>query len=200
MYICLSDKSFFFVVIQSILILVGTFVYNLLIKFMGDVTMKRFLLPFIFLFLTAMIYGSAAISQSDAIMIAVKDANVKDHNVVKVELDYDRSKPKYEITFISGNTEYEYEIDSSDGRILSSEKEYNVYGNNSGRVMISDNEALEIALKHAGLDGAKIGKTRIKHDIDDGRKLIEVKFKVKKFKYEYEIDSYSGKIISFEID
>ena len=162
--------------------------------------MKRSLLPFIFLFLTAMIYGSAAISQSDAIMIAVKDANVKDPNFVKVELDYDSGKPKYEVTFISGNTEYEYEIDSSDGRILSSEKEYNVHGNNSGRVMISDNEALEIALKHADLDGAKIGKTRIKHDIDDGRKLIEVKFKVKKIKYEYEIDSYSGKIISFEID
>ena len=57
--------------------------------------------------------------------IALDDAqvSVKDAVFRKAKIDYENGKAIYEIEFIKGSTEYEYEIDAESGTIIDSEKE-----------------------------------------------------------------------------
>lgn len=65
------------------------------------------------------------ISKDEAKAFAVKHAGVNENDVklIKAELDKERSIVVYEIEFISGKYEYEYEIDANNGKVLKAEKE-----------------------------------------------------------------------------
>lgn len=63
------------------------------------------------------------ITLDEAKKIALDHAGIKESDVrfVKTELDYDDGRAEYEIEFYFGQTEYEFEIDASSGKILKSE-------------------------------------------------------------------------------
>lgn len=65
------------------------------------------------------------ISKDSAKQKALDHAGVKADSITnyKIEFDVDDGVPSYEIEFHSGGYEYEYDIHSSDGKILKSEKE-----------------------------------------------------------------------------
>ncbi|MBR3975635.1 MAG: PepSY domain-containing protein [Clostridia bacterium] len=50
----------------------------------------------------------------------VKEADIRDY---EIEIDREAGKTVYEISFDSGNFEYEYELNAISGKILQSERE-----------------------------------------------------------------------------
>lgn len=67
----------------------------------------------------------AEITLDQAKTIALKEAGLKekDGSWKKAEQDHEDGRIIYELEFISGETEYEFEIDAKNGNILESKKE-----------------------------------------------------------------------------
>ena len=65
---------------------------------------------------------------------------------------------------------------------------------------ITQAEAIEIALQHAGFDAASVQYLHTEYEIDDGIPQYDVSFHVDRWEYEYEIHAESGQILSFERD
>lgn len=67
------------------------------------------------------------ITKDEAKQTAFRDAGVKESEVtaLKAKLDRDGNTLKYEVDFRHGNTEYEYDIDASTGKIISKDTDQN---------------------------------------------------------------------------
>ena len=66
---------------------------------------------------------------------------------------------------------------------------------------ISQDEALEIALKHAGLTRDQVDFVkRIEPDWEHGRQVFEISFYQGGFEYEFNVDANNGSILKFEKD
>lgn len=65
---------------------------------------------------------------------------------------------------------------------------------------ITDQQALQIALKAAGVKEAEISRVRTGLDYEHGRKVYEVHFNVGWTEYEYDIDVNTGEIVKYDID
>lgn len=68
---------------------------------------------------------SDLISQSEAQRIALEHAGVTERQATptKIELDAEKGKYIYEIDFLAGDMEYEYDINAKTGAIISADKE-----------------------------------------------------------------------------
>ncbi len=145
------------------------------------------------------------ISEQEAKNIALLDAGLKERDIifVRTELGLDDGRWEYEIEFYSGQTEYDYDIDADTGAIISVDRDAEYYtppvrpAVESGS--ITDQQALEIALQHAGLTQAEISRAKVKKDLDDGRWEYEIEFRVGWREYEYTIDAATGKILEYDI-
>ncbi|MDD2364192.1 MAG: PepSY domain-containing protein, partial [Eubacteriales bacterium] len=157
--------------------------------------------------------SSEIISQVAALDIALKHAGVTRNQLhdLEIELDRDDGRRLYEIEFEVGNTEYEYDIDAVSGRILKSEVDGRQGSKTSDSQqgstkpstssgLLSQDAALDIALKHAGVTRNQLRELEIELDRDDGRRYYEIEFEVGNTEYEYDIDAVSGRILDFEID
>ena len=67
------------------------------------------------------------ISADEAKAIALNHAGFTEGDIrgYRAELDRERSGLVYEIEFVAGNYEYEYEVDAVSGAVLKAEKEFN---------------------------------------------------------------------------
>lgn len=71
----------------------------------------------------------------------------------------------------------------------------------NGNAMISEEEAQNIALSHAGLTSEQVNFVKSTLDSDDGRSYYDVEFYTENgTEYDYEIDPYSGKILDNDFD
>ncbi|MDO5562925.1 MAG: PepSY domain-containing protein [Synergistaceae bacterium] len=148
-------------------------------------------------------FAAGNIGEARAKEIALAHANVKENEVrvfhIKTEMDHGQSL--YDIEFYSGGKKYDYEIATSDGKIL----KYGVKVKSApaqranGQQKISPAEAKKIALaKVPGATEANIYKFKL--DYDDGRSEYEGKIRYNNNKYEFEIDARSGEILKWEMD
>lgn len=147
--------------------------------------------------------ANGEITIEEAKSIALKDVGVTDVTFTKEKRDYDDGRAVYEIEFIYGNTEYEYEIAVSGGSILKKDIDYERYGgtaNNSGQYSITAEEAENIALKDAGVSRDNVDFITSHAGRDDGIYLYDVEFFAGDRKYEYEINASNGNIIQSDID
>ena len=72
---------------------------------------------------------------------------------------------------------------------------------NTDTSTIDEQQARNIAITHSGISSQDITQIEVKQEDDDGIALYKVKFKTSgSNEYEYEIDRYSGRIISLEHD
>lgn len=150
--------------------------------------------------------------------IAMSHAGVSAGSVsfVKAKLDHEDGVKVYDIEFYSGNVEYDYEINSATGAIVSFDQDIENYAiptqpqsaaptqaatqpqtaapTQAASSVISVDKAKQIALSHAGVSGASF--TKVKLDTDDGVRVYEIEFKVGNVEYDYDIDASSGAIIS----
>lgn len=141
--------------------------------------------------------------------IALEHAGLTESQVtfVKNKKEIDDGKAQYEIEFVSGSTEYDYDIDASTGKIISFDQdiEDSTYTTKTSpkadsSVKVTKDQALQIALDHAGLTTKDVTLPKVKKDHDDGKEVYEVEFHVGFNEYSYNIDVATGEILDFEID
>lgn len=146
------------------------------------------------------------ITKAKAKSIALKHAGVSASKTtfVKAKLDYEDGRRVYEIEFYSGNTEYDYEILASNGKIISYDKDIENYKiprkNTSSSTYIGKAKAKSIALKDAGVSASSATFTKTKLDYEDGIRVYEIEFYTNSAEYEYEINAKTGKIRDMDVE
>lgn len=146
------------------------------------------------------------ITKAKAKSIALKHAGVSASKAtfVKAKLDYEDGRRVYEIEFYSGNTEYDYEILASNGKIISYDKDIENYEiprkNTSSSTYIGKAKAKSIALKDAGVSASSATFTKTKLDYEDGIRVYEIEFYTNSAEYEYEISAKTGKIRDMDVE
>ena len=146
------------------------------------------------------------ITKAKAKSIALKHAGVSASKAtfVKAKLDYEDGRHVYEIEFYSGNTEYDYEILASNGKIISYDKDIENYKiprkNTSSSTYIGKAKAKSIALKDAGVSASSATFTKTKLDYEDGIRVYEIEFYTNSAEYEYEINAKTGKIRDMDVE
>ncbi len=146
------------------------------------------------------------ITKAKAKSIALKHAGVSASKAtfVKAKLDYEDGRRVYEIEFYSGNTEYDYEILASNGKIISYDKDIENYKiprkNTSSSTYIGKAKAKSIALKDAGVSASSATFTKTKLDYEDGIRVYEIEFYTNSAEYEYEINARTGKIRDVDVE
>ena len=153
--------------------------------------------------------ANAQISVEDAKKAAFTNAGLAESDVVlkKAALDYDDGVAKYDVDFFWTDTEYEYDIDATTGTVLKCEKSIMDVEDYAERDLlvkkaagtaapaqtqgVTEDQALDIALKHAGLKD---------FDDDMGVTKYDIEFRVGAREYSYEIDTTTGNIYESEVD
>lgn len=147
--------------------------------------------------------SASYITADEAEQAALSHAGISSSDVsyITCELDFDDGIMVYEVEFISGNTEYEYDINAIDKSVLkfSTERADNYsqsgQGGSSGNAgSITEAEAQQAAFSHAGVSGATVIKAE--YDRDDNK--YEIEFIAGSYKYEYEISASDGRVIESE--
>lgn len=158
--------------------------------------------------------GSADIGRDAALEAALNDAGVNEADTtrLKVSEDMDDGRKVYEIGFDVAEKEYDYEIQASDGAILSSDVETNEgytaaqnstqsqqnadnAGTGTSDAAVSLEEATRIALDK--VPGATEQDIRINLDYDDGRQKYEGDIIYEQMEYDFEIDANTGEVIEW---
>lgn len=140
---------------------------------------------------------------------------------LETEFDYEDGRMVYEVEFKSGATEYEYDIDATNGTVVKYKTERDddyrpatsgtTSGTSSGtssgttsgstsKTPIGAASAKSIALKHAGVSESSVLGMQVKEDWDDGSLEYKVEFWYNSTEYEYEINAYTGTILKYEQD
>ncbi|MBS4785893.1 MAG: PepSY domain-containing protein [Clostridiales bacterium] len=115
---------------------------------------------------------------------------------LKAELDLEDGTVRYEVEFVAGNTEYDYEIDAITGKVLSWDFDTDHPLPSPSTAAVTEAAAREKALDHAGISASAATFTKTKLDYEDGRSLYEVEFFTDSADYEYEIDASTGEVLS----
>lgn len=128
----------------------------------------------------------------------------------KLELDHDDGIQKYEIEFVGGSTEYDYEIDAVTGAVLKYDwdghddyghgHDHGATGAGSAAGIITLEQAKEIALNHAGQSASAVYFDKAELDYDDGIQKYELEFVSGNTEYDYEIDAVTGAILEYDRD
>lgn len=151
------------------------------------------------------------IGMESAKEIALEDAGVKAEAVTftKEETENEDGIVIYELEFYSDDYEYEYEINATNGKLISHSKETLFQSEDSGQKdsqstdrneetaqseYIGIKAAKEKALEDAGVSAGAATFTKAKLDQDDGIAVYDIEFFTSKYEYEYEINAKTGSI------
>ena len=146
--------------------------------------------------------GSGNITQEQAKSIALSHAGVSESDItfIWVKPDVENGTPVYEVEFLVGNTEYDYNILQSTGEIVKMDHDIEraVPGGDSAGVSVSMEDARAMAL--AKVAGASDQDIKIQLDWDDGRPVYEGEIYLNGTEYEFEIDASSGSFLEWSVD
>jgi uncharacterized membrane protein YkoI len=154
------------------------------------------------------------IGEGKAKSLALTHAGVNESQTayINVHLDRDDGRVDYDVEFLVGNTEYEYEIDATSGSVLEFDRdtENRTPRSNSSQSSrsptadtgnyIGETKAKSIALSNAGLSESGVSHMKVKLDRDDGKMVYEIDFRDGQMEYEYEIDATSGAILESDAE
>ncbi len=112
--------------------------------------------------------------------------------------DYDLENGVYEIEFQLGNTEYDYKIRATDGKILHCHNEPGHHDDDHHDAYVADRsdyigleKAKSIAYQNAGVDEAKA----FDKDYDLEKGVYDIEFTFDGMEYDYKIDARTGEIL-----
>ena len=163
--------------------------------------------------------------------VALESAGVAEDDAVfsTAGLDKRNGMDYYAVDFTAGGQSYEYDIDAVTGVVIDSSSgggtaETPAAGDDDGTASapaaaspspsagqttggqaaataVTEEQARETALSHAGLTADQVTFVRSKLDRDDGRLMYDVEFYTSDYKeYDYEIDAATGEILSYDYD
>ena len=135
-------------------------------------------------------------------------------------LDRQNGTDFYAIDFTANGQSYEYDIDAVTGIIISGPQNDSAASastspqpsssvdpspsptaSQSGSGTLTENQARQIALDHAGLSASQVTFLKSSLDYDDGRQVYDVEFYSSDYtEYDYEIDAATGDILSYDSD
>lgn len=150
------------------------------------------------------------ITKEEALAIALEAAELSEEDIRDLENEFEKEDgvPSYEIEFNTVDSEYEFDIDAKTGEILEFEKDLEDMlksGNSIVKTEPQDNrlskeEALAKALAQAEVEEDSIRDLEYDLDEDDNRLHYDIEFASGLFEYEYDVDAYTGDIITSEKD
>ena len=152
-------------------------------------------------------------SEEAALAIALEHAGVTLEQLSWYEicLDFDDGIWVYEVEFVVGNTEYEYEINAITGEIIKFETEFedDPHGappvterptQQPGSNFLSEDEIRAIVFNHAGVNANDVREFEIELDDEHGIWVYEVEFKAGNIEYDYVVNAVTGEIIKSETE
>lgn len=160
------------------------------------------------------------ITVEDAKVAAFAHAGVKEKDVVlkkaALDRDDDMGIVKYEVDFYAVDKDFEYDIDATTGAVIKAEREamdaedyvemkalkQTMKKEAAKATGLTEDDALDIALKHAGVAKSDITFNKVHLDFDDdlGKTFFDVEFHVGAKEYNYDIDPVTGAIFEFDVD
>lgn len=148
---------------------------------------------------------SEPISQSQAEEIALQAFELQREDVLleRTELDYEKGQPVWEVEFHYQQSEYELEIHAKTGEILRAKPQIQPSEEQQQPTEeLTKEQAISVALSHAGLSEEHIKRLKVEKDRDRGAWVYEIEFQHGIVEYEYEIRISDGKILEWnkEID
>lgn len=151
------------------------------------------------------IANNTEITKQGAIDIALENANVKESDTTRLTayLNLDDATKQYDIEFVAGEYEYEYEIDATTGNILDMSKEktgLNVpkLPDPNSEEYIGEERAKQIAYDNAGV--SEVSFVRVHLDTDDGIVYYDVEFRSGDYEYNYDVNALTGELLEKDID
>ena len=163
--------------------------------------------------------------------VALESAGVAEDDAVfsTAGLDKRNGMDYYAVDFTADGQSYEYDIDAVTGVVIDSSSgggtaETPAAGDDDGTASapaaaspspsagqttggqaaataVTEEQARETALSHAGLTADQVTFVRSELDRDDGRLMYDVEFYTSDYKeYDYEIDAATGEILSYDYD
>lgn len=157
----------------------------------------------------ALVSQDEYIGMEEALYAALKHAGVSKDTAydISVKLDADEDGVEYDVDFKVNGKEYDYEIHASTGEVIKFEVETDddyvkttQSSSSATESLIGEEKAKEIAFKNAGVAAANAKNVSVKLDNDDGAVKYEVEFDYDKWEYEYDINAYTGAVISSDKD
>lgn len=149
--------------------------------------------------------SASVLTLEDAKAAALEDAGFAETDVTvqKTVQEYENGISVYDIEFLAGDVEYDYEINTDTGEIYSKKVEIRRGGiaeTDPSAAQITEENAKSIALEHAGLIETDVTFTKTKLDMDDGLEVYEIEFRQGSKEYEYEIHSQTGEIVKSHME
>lgn len=154
---------------------------------------------------------SSDISAESAKAAALKHAGLSASQISQYEChkDYEDGVTVYEIEFKCNGYEYSYDINATNGSVVSYDREVDddAVSASTGSSApapsdsavapsgISPEAAKAAALKHAGLSTSQISHFECQKDYEHGKMIYEVEFKCSGYEYSYDIDAANGNIL-----
>lgn len=154
--------------------------------------------------------AATTLTEAEAIAIALAHAELSEAEITELRAHWDRDDrlPHWDIRWRSGDWEYDYDVDPETGAILEWDRDYEPVGRiqeppvtqppAAESAYLTQEEALDIALSHAGLTGDKISRLERSFDRDDGRPEWDIEFTCDGYEYSYEIHAKTGAILDWE--
>lgn len=145
--------------------------------------------------------STSEITEDQAKQIAFDHAQVKEEDLtnLKVKKDFDDGVSIYEVDFQAANKQYEYDIKSADGQILTTDFEIDDdYVDPNTQTAVSEADAKATAL--ARVEGASDSDIRIQLQRDDGQLVYEGTIIYNNTEYDFEINAETGDFLSWEQD
>lgn len=149
--------------------------------------------------------SASKLTEEEVKPIAFQDAGVEESQVTKIRVhqEYDDGRDKYEVDFYVDNREYDYDIDSNTGEILSKDSEIEddfMNQDASGTQptdsqVISKEKALEIVL--ARVEGAGEENVRMELEKEDKYWKYEGEILYNQREYEFELNGETGEILEW---
>lgn len=167
------------------------------------------------------------VAQQDAVEKALSHAAVAQQDAERLwaRLDREDGRLVWEVEFVSGGYEFDYEIDADTGALVQHEKELdddaargavptgqknagssdtagqkNIDAAGQGSSYIGETAAQKTAIAHAGVSSSDVRGYKCELDREDGRMVYEIEFEAGGYEYEYEIDAATGAVLKSEKD
>jgi uncharacterized membrane protein YkoI len=145
----------------------------------------------------------SSIDEEQAKAIALNDAGITETDVtfMQVKTDIENGVSVFDVEFIAGDTEYDYEIDAATGELRSKDRDIEAAPAEHALPTgdeFSKEDALGFALEHAGLKESDVTVTELYRETEDGIDVYKVEFQSGDMEYDYEIRVSDGKILESE--
>lgn len=173
-------------------------------KLLAIAVVFALLLPVIAGCQSAYAAANTPVTPEQALDIALQDAdmNTQDVRHLEIEPDRDRGETHYDVDFEKDGKEYDYEIHAETGEILNKETPTPVVTPEpvpeTTPGPMTRQEAIAIALAHAGLTSDQVRDLDAELDKERGVVYYEVDFESGAYEYEYEIHAETGAILKSE--